>query len=132
METRNGLYENCMHEFRHLAERLLARDAAVMTFVGFGVMIAFSFEPPVAFVAAGAVALTFCLALILRAWPLTEERVPDLEAWRHTTPDERPIGDAGLSWARDQIQEVFLYAAKTAASVAVSFGGAALALELVT
>ena len=120
-----------MQQFRRLSEQLLARDAAIVTFFGFGVMLAFSFALPAAFMGAGIVALVFCMALILRAWLLTEDRVSGLEAWRHVKAEERPIGDAGLRWARDQFQEILLQNAKTASSVAIGCCGAALVIDMV-
>jgi hypothetical protein len=119
-----------MNQFRQVTEQLLMRDAAIVAFVGFGAMMAYGFEPTAAFMAAGIVSLLFCLGLILRAWWLTEERVPELEAWRHVEPDQRPIGDDGLRKARDQFQLVLLHAAKISATFAISFCGAALALDV--
>jgi hypothetical protein len=120
-----------MQQFRRLSEQFLARDAAVVTVFGFGVMIAFSFEPPAALVGAGAVALIFCIALIVRACLLTEDHVSEIEAWRHLDPEERPIGDDGLRWARDHFQGVLLHCAKSASTVAIGCFGAALVLEIV-
>jgi hypothetical protein len=119
-----------MQQFRQTTEQLLMRDAALVAFVGFGAMMAYSFEPTAAFLAAGVVFLFFSLGLILRAWWLTEERVPNLEAWHHVVPDQRPIGDEGLRRARDQFQILLLQAAKISATFAIIFCGTALVLDL--
>ena len=63
-----------MHQFRQMTEQLLMRDTAIVAFVGFGAMMAYSFEPTAAFIAAGVVSLLFCLGLILRAWRLALSR----------------------------------------------------------
>ena len=120
-----------MQQIRQLSEQLLLRDAAFVVLFGFGVMVAFSFRLATAFSAAGLVALLFSVGMILRAWRLTAAHVPRLEAWHHVFPENRPQDDVSLSWAREQVQEVFLHAAKTAASVAIGLCGAAFALEFI-
>src|SRR5439155_748285 len=53
-------------------------------------------------------ALIFAVALSIYAGWLTEERISRTEAWRATTPSERPAGFAGLRWARNYLEELVL------------------------
>ena len=58
-------------------------------------MLAYSFEPPLAFEIGATVALIFSVALVFRASYLTEERFVRSEVWRALRDEERPAGEHG-------------------------------------
>ena len=81
-------------------------------------MLSFSFWPSMAFEVGAFVALMFSVGLLIRAGFLTEERLTRSEAWRALRDEERPEGEGAEHWARDELQEVLLRFAKSAAGVA--------------
>jgi hypothetical protein len=107
----------------------LARDSAFVTLAATTLMIAFSFEPPLAFKIGATVALFFSLGLLARGHFLTEERVLRCEAWRALRPDELPEGEHGRLLARAQLEELLLRFAKGASGVAGILYGMALVLS---
>ena len=92
----------------------VARDASFVTLAAATLMVAFSFEPPLAFKIGATVALIFSIGLIIRSYFLTEERLLRSEVWRALRPDERPAGIQGRQLARAQLEELLLRFAKAA------------------
>ena len=107
-----------MIPFRRFAFFTVARDASFVTLAAAMLMVAFSFEPPLAFKIGATVALIFSIGLLIRSYLLTEERFQRSEAWRALRPDERPIGDHGQHLARAQLEELLLRFAKAASGIA--------------
>ena len=104
--------------FRRFAFFTVARDASFVALAAGMLMVAFSFEPPLAFKIGATVALAFSIGLLLRSCLLTEERFLNSEAWRALRPDERPIGDRERHLARAQLEELLLRFAKASSGVA--------------
>ena len=107
----------------------LTRDSLVVALAAAVLMVAFSFEPPLAFKIGASVALLFSVVLLARSFFLTEQRFRRSEAWRSLTPEERPAGDHGPLLARDQFQVLLLRFARGGAAVAVFLYASALVLS---
>lgn len=107
----------------------LTRDSLFVALAGAVLMVAFSFEPPLAFRIGASVALLFSVVLLARSYFLTEKRFRRSEAWRSLRPEERPAGDQGPQLARDQFQLLLLRFARGGAAVAVFLYGSALVLS---
>ena len=107
-----------MVPFRRFAFFTVARDAGFVTLAALMLMVAYSFEPPLAFKVGATVALIFSLLLLGRSYLLTEERFQRSEAWRALHPEERPAGIHGLHMARAQFDELLLRFAKAASGIA--------------
>ena len=118
-----------MMPFRRFAFFTVARDATFVTLAAATLMLAFSFEPPLAFKIGATVALIFSLLLLTRSYFLTEERFLRSEAWRALKPEERPAGNHGQQLARAQFDELLLRFAKAASGVAGLLYGSALLLS---
>ena len=97
-----------MTPFARFAFFTVARDASFVTLAAATLMVAFSFEPPLAFKIGATVALIFSIGLIIRSYFLTEERLLRSEVWRALRPDERPAGIQGRQLARAQLEELLL------------------------
>lgn len=108
----------------------LARDAGFFSLAAVTLMIAFSFEPPLAFEIGASVALIFSIILLLRSSLLTQERFLRSEVWRGLDPDERPAGEHGVRIARVHVQEMMLRFAKSSSAIAGVLYGSALLLSL--
>jgi hypothetical protein len=107
-----------MNTFARFAFFTIARDAGVSAFAGCILMIAYSFNPPLAFVLGASVAMFFAAVMLVRALVLTEDRVVATEPWQVMEPEQRPIGDAGRASAYEQLETMLLGAAKNAAGIA--------------
>jgi hypothetical protein len=107
-----------MVPFRRFAFFTVARDTGFVALAALMLMLAYSFEPPLAFKVGATVALIFSLLLLARCYLLTEERFQRSEAWRALHADERPAGEQGLRMARAQFDELLLRFAKGASGVA--------------
>ena len=118
-----------MIPFRRFAFFTVARDASFVALAAATLMLAFSFEPALAFKIGATVALIFSLLLLARSYFLTEERFLRSEAWRALNPDERPAGNHGRRLARAQLEELLLRFAKAASGVAGLLYGSALLLS---
>jgi hypothetical protein len=116
--------------FRRLAVFTLARDASFVALAAGTLMVAFSFAPPIAFGIAAKIALIFSIVLLLRALLLTRERLQQSEVWRVLEPEERPRGEAEQEWAREQLKELLLRSAKTAAAFAATLYTSSLLTSL--
>jgi hypothetical protein len=110
--------EVAMIPFRRFAFFTVARDASFVALAALMLMVAFSFEPPLAFEVGATVALVFSIGLLIRSYLLTEETFLRSEAWYALRPDERPIGDHEQHLARAQLEELLLRFAKAASGVA--------------
>lgn len=121
-----------MNPFSQLAEQTVARDAGFVAFAGIILMIAFSFEPPTAFKSGGTVALFFAVGQVFRASRLTDDGMRRVEAWRFLDPHERPVGDSGRRWARENFEELLLRAAKIASAIAIGCYSTALVASAFT
>jgi len=118
-----------MVPFRRFAYFIVLRDAAFVTLTAVGLMLAFSFEPPLAFKIGATVALIFSIGLLIRSYLLTEERFLSSEAWRALRPEERPIGDHEQHLAQAQLNELLLRFAKGFSGIAGILYGSALLLS---
>lgn len=115
---------------RSFAFYTLARDASFVALAAATMMLAASFEPPLAFKIGATVALTFSLLLLARLFFLTDERFRRSEAWLALRPEERPAGEDGRKFARAQLEELLLRFAKTSAGIAGILYSSALLLSV--
>jgi hypothetical protein len=112
-----------MDTFARFAFFTIARDASVSAFAAGILMIAYSFNPPLALVIGASVAMFFAAIMLVRALLLTEDRVVATEPWLVMEPEERPIGDAGRAVACERLETMLFRAAKKASGIAsVMFG----------
>lgn len=107
-----------MDTFERVALFTIARDAGVSALAAGILMVAYSFNPPLALVLGASVAMFFASVMLVRALVLTEDRVVVTEPWQVIEPDQRPVGDAGRAIACDRLETMLLGAAKNAAGVA--------------
>jgi hypothetical protein len=121
-----------MDPFRRFAAFTLARDASCVAFTAAMLMLAFSFAPAVAFGIGANLALIFSIVLGLRALFLTDQRLLQTEVWRVLEPGERPQGEAEQQRARDELQELLLRFAKSAAALAIGLYSSSLVSSLRT
>ena len=119
-----------MAAFRRFAFAAAARDAAFVALAAGTLMLAFSSAPALSFSIGANAALAFALAMLLRAACLKDEGIDRTEAWLTLQPQERPSGEAGRRGARDELQDVLLRFAKSAAGVAIILYGASLFVSL--
>jgi hypothetical protein len=91
-------------------------------------MVAYSFNPPLALVIGASIAMFFTAVMLVRAFFLTEDRVVSTEPWLVMQPHERPVGDAGVAYARDRLETMLLRAAKTSSGIASAMFGLGLLL----
>lgn len=110
----------------------LARDSLFVALAAALLMLAFSFQPPLAFSIGASVALVYSVTLLARGYFLTEQRFRRSEAWRALRPEERPAGEAGPQLARHQFQVLLLRFAKGSSAVASVLYLSALLLSAVT
>lgn len=108
----------------------LARDSLFVALAASLLMVAFSFEPPLAFEIGASVALIFSIGLIARGYFMTEERFRRSEVWRSLTADERPAGDFGPKLAKEHFQILLLRFAQGASAVAALLYASALLLSV--
>lgn len=108
----------------------LTRDSLFVALAAALLMVAFSFEPPLAFKVGASVALVFSIGLLVRCYFLSEERFRRSEAWRALTPEERPAGDLGPRLAQEHFKVLLLRFAQGASAVAVVLYTSALFLSL--
>jgi hypothetical protein len=112
-----------MDTFARFASFTIARDASFSALAAGILMVAYSFDPPLALVIGASVAMFFAAVMLIRALFLTEDRVVASEPWQVMEPDQRPVGDAGRVGACNQLETLLLAAAKKAAGIAsVMFG----------
>lgn len=112
-----------MDTFSRFAFFTVARDAGFAALAAGILMIAYSFDMPLAFVIGASVAMFFTAVMLVRALVLTEDRIVVTEPWLVMDPEERPVGDAGRAYAYELLETMFLAGAKSAAGVAsVLFG----------
>ncbi len=110
----------------------LTRDSLFVALAAALLMLAFSFEPPLAFKVGATIALIFSVGLLARSYFMTEERFRRSEAWRALTPEERPAGDLGPRLAKEHFQMLLLRFAQGASAVACVLYASALLLALTT
>ncbi|HVY00115.1 MAG TPA: hypothetical protein VHA55_10045 [Pseudorhodoplanes sp.] len=114
--------------FSRFAYFIAARDASFVALAGGLLMVAYSFDPPLALDIGGSVALLYGVVMVLRALRITGDRVVQTEPWTVLKPQERPVGDEGRRRAAERLCAVMLAFAKNASAVAcVLFAGALLA-----
>ncbi|MGD9925025.1 MAG: hypothetical protein AB7V13_26810 [Pseudorhodoplanes sp.] len=112
-----------MDAFARFAFFTIARDAGVSAFAAGILMIAYSFNPPLALVLGASVAMFFAGVMLFRALMLSEDRVVSTEPWQVMEPEQRPVGDDGRAVACERLETMLLGAAKNAAGIAsVMFG----------
>ena len=112
-----------MDTFARFAFFTIARDASCGALAAGILMVAYSFDPPLALVIGATIAMFVTAVMLVRALVLTEHLVVSTEPWLGMEPHERPVGDAGLACAKDRLQTMLLGAAKTASGIAsVMFG----------
>jgi hypothetical protein len=119
-----------MDQFTRYASSALMRDASFVTVAAATLMVAFSFNPPLALKIAAYIALGFTLLLLMRALFMTEKMVVHSEPWQGLEPQDRPPGDEGAVWARDRMEETLLRFAKTASGIACALFGSALIVAM--
>lgn len=108
----------------------LARDSLFVALAASLLMVAFSFQPPLAFEVGASVALAFSIYLLARSYFLNEERFRRSEAWRSLNPEERPAGDVGPQLAQEHFQTLLLRFAQGASAAAAFLYASALLLSL--
>jgi hypothetical protein len=112
-----------MDTFARFAFFTIARDASVSAFGAGILMVAYSFNPPLALVIGASVVMFFAGVMLVRALLLTEDRVVSTEPWLVMEPEERPIGDDGRAVACERLETMLFSAAKNASGIAsVMFG----------
>lgn len=121
-----------MEAFRLFAALTVARDAGFTTLAAIILMVAFSFEPAIAFSIGASIALTFSVFLLLRADGLDEDHIASTEPWRILEPEERPRGTSDRSTACDVFEQILFRFAYAAAGLAVALYGAALLASIGT
>jgi len=119
-----------MDAFQRFAYFTTARDASFVALAAAMLMLAFSFEPALAFTIGATIAIVFALGLLLRVACLSDEHIVRTEAWRILTPQERPVGEDGRRLARDDLQQTLLRFAKAAAGIAIVLYASSLILSL--
>ena len=119
-----------MNPFTRFAFFTVARDAGFVTLAAMVLMLAFSFEPALAFEVGATIALVFSVGLLVRVYFLTEERLERSEVWRALSEEERPPGDDGRHWAKSHLEMLLLQFAKDASAFAGLLYCAALAAGL--
>jgi hypothetical protein len=119
-----------MDQFTRYVSFALLRDASFVTLAAVTLMVAFSFDPPLALKIAGYLALGFALLLLTRALLMTEAAVVHSEPWQGLEPEERPAGEQAVSWACGRMEETLLRFAKTAAGIACVLFGSALVVAM--
>jgi len=107
-----------MNPFARFACFTVARDAGYVTLAAILLMLAFSFRLEVAFEIGATIALIFSVALLLRVFLLTEERLECCEVWRALPEQDRPPGEEGRRWARRHFELLLLRFAKGASGFA--------------
>jgi hypothetical protein len=120
-----------MHPFARYVSFTLLRDASFVAVAGVTLLIAFSFDPPLAFKIDGYLALGFALFLLARALVLTEDRMKQSEPWRSIEPKERPDGPQGVTWARERMEETLLRFARNSSGFACALFGTALVISMI-
>lgn len=117
-----------MEPFRREAHFALVRDTGFVALAAATMMIAFSYQPELAFCIGASVALLFSVVLVFKVGGLTEEAVQRSEAWLALEWGRRPRGHEGRRWARDRLEELLLLFAKRSSGIAIAlFGGALVA-----
>jgi hypothetical protein len=112
-----------MDTFARFAFFTIARDASFSALAAGILMVAYSFDPPLALVIGASVAMFFAAVMLIRALFLSEDRIVATEPWQVMEPDQRPVGDTGRAVACDRLETMLLGAAKSAAGIAsVMFG----------
>lgn len=107
-----------MDTFSRFAFFTIARDASFAALAAGILMVAYSFNPPLAFVIGASVAMFFSAVMLIRALFLTEDRIVSSEPWQVMEPEQRPVGDAGRAGACERLETMLLGAAKSAAGIA--------------
>jgi Na+/melibiose symporter-like transporter len=107
-----------MNPFTRFAFFTVARDTGFVTLAAMLLMLAFSFEPALAFKVGATIALVFSVGLLMRVYFLTEERLERSEVWRALPEEERPPGDDGRRWAKGHLEMLLLHFAKDASAFA--------------
>ena len=107
-----------MDTFARFAFFTIARDASFSALAAGILMVAYSFNPPLALVIGATVAMFFAAVMLVRALVLTEDRIVATEPWQVMEPEQRPVGDAGRAFAYDRLETMLLSAAKNAAGIA--------------
>jgi len=102
------------------------RDAAVSAFAGAILMVAYSFNPPMALVLGGSVAMFFAGTMLVRAFFLNEDRLVASEPWQVMEPEQRPIGENVRTAACERLETMLLAAAKNASGIAALMFGLGL------
>jgi hypothetical protein len=119
-----------MITFTRFAFFALARDSIFVLLAVATLMLAFSFEPVLAFKIGATLELFFSLLLLLRSFCLTENRFVHSEVWRVLKSDERPAGKFGQQLAQARFEELLLRFAKAAAGMAVVLYSSALVMAI--
>jgi len=115
-----------MDTFARVALLRVVLDASCAAIAATIVMIAYSFDPPLALFSGALIALFFASVMLIRALFVTEDRVVQSELWQIIEPEQRPIGDDGRRMARAWMERAFLRFAKGGSAIAALLFGFAL------
>ncbi len=118
-----------MEAFARLAWLKVALDAFFAALAAAILMFAYRSDPSLALVLGASVAMFFTTVMLVRALLLTEEKVVSTEPWAVMQPEELPDGDAGVTYARVQLENLMFGAAKTSAGIASAMFGLGLLLS---
>ena len=118
-----------MEAFARLAWLKVALDAFFAALAAAILMFAYRSDPPLALVLGASVVMFFTVVMLVRAVFLTEEKVVSTEPWAVMPPEERPGGDAAVTYARLQFENLMFGAARTASGIASAMFGLGLLLS---
>ncbi len=115
-----------MDSFGRIAFFTIARDASCSAIAAAILMVAYSFDPPLAFFLGASVALFFTGVMLVRFVLLSEDRIVASEPWQVMEPEQRPVGHDGLRGALDQFERMLLRFAKVGSGAASALFGVSL------
>jgi hypothetical protein len=119
-----------MDALSRIALVAVGRDAFFAVLAGMVLMIGCSYDPPLALVISASIAMLYTTVMLVRAVFLTDEKVASTDTWQEIRPEERPLDEAGLAFARARMQTAMLGAAKNAAGIASAMFALGLFLDL--
>jgi hypothetical protein len=118
-----------MESFCRFAGLALARDSGFVALAAFTLMVAFSFQPALAFGIGANVALIYAVTLIFRAHLLTPVRVRRIEPWRLLKHEPSRPREPDPAAAADFCKNLLLRYAKSAATAAIVLSATSLVLQ---
>lgn len=107
-----------MNQFDRCAFATTACDTGFVALAVVTLMIAFSFDPPLALKIGGYVSFLFCLGLLYRLYRLRRLGLCGTEVWKILEPHERPVLAQDIRAAHAQLECLLMRFAKGAAGAA--------------